>query len=338
MGRKRYDRRVEDLTELGRVGRLVSSIGLGMAALGRPGYLNLGHGADLDGQQEPAALEAHTHRMLDEAWRSGITYFDAARSYGRAEAFLSSWISDRGFAEDAHRPTVATKWGYAYVADWRVDAEVHETKDLSIDQLDRQHQESLDMLDPFLDVLQIHSATEESEVLDNYAVTERLRQIRADGMSIGLTTTGPGQATTIRKATELTVDGDPLFDVIQSTWNLLEPSAGPALAEAHEAGMAVVVKEAMANGRLAGRDQPVADRLRTLTPGVEFDQLAMAAALAQPWSTVTLSGATTPEQLHSNLEAESEIIQIQARALAASGQLAEEPEDYWRHRSDLAWT
>ena len=33
------------------------------------------------------------------------------------------------------------------------------------------------------------------------------------------------------------------------TWNLLEPSVGPAAAEAAAAGWAVLVKEAVANGR-----------------------------------------------------------------------------------------
>ena len=40
------------------------------------------------------------------------------------------------------------------------------------------------------------------------------------------------------------------FDCVQATWNVLEPSAGPALAAAHDAGLGVIIKEAVANGRL----------------------------------------------------------------------------------------
>ena len=57
--------------------------------------------------------------------------------------------------------------------------------------------------------------------------------------------TGPRQADTIERALE--VGG---FDAVQATWNLLERSATAALAAAHDAGLGVIVKEALANGRL----------------------------------------------------------------------------------------
>ena len=38
-----------------------------------------------------------------------------------------------------------------------------------------------------------------------------------------------------RGVLEIEVDGVPLFDTVQATWNLLERSAGPALAQAHAA-------------------------------------------------------------------------------------------------------
>jgi aryl-alcohol dehydrogenase-like predicted oxidoreductase len=56
------------------------------------------------------------------------------------------------------------------------------------------------------------------------------------------------------------VDGVRLFDAVQATWNLLEPSAGPALAEAHAAGLGVIVKEALANGRLTDRNDDPGSR------------------------------------------------------------------------------
>ncbi len=46
-------------------------------------------------------------------------YFDAARSYGRAEEFLGSWLGGLG-REQLDRAVVGSKWGYYYTADWQV--------------------------------------------------------------------------------------------------------------------------------------------------------------------------------------------------------------------------
>jgi aryl-alcohol dehydrogenase-like predicted oxidoreductase len=77
-----------------------------------------------------------------------------------------------------------------------------------------------------------------------------LARLREEGVAIGLSVTGPGQAETILRA--LTHD---VFDVVQATWTLIERSAGDALAEAYEAGLGVIVKEALANGRLGARSR-----------------------------------------------------------------------------------
>jgi aryl-alcohol dehydrogenase-like predicted oxidoreductase len=317
-----------DTRPLGDTGLTVSSLGLGLAALGRPGYLNLGHGVDLAGRREVEVLEHHTHAMLDEAWQSGIRYFDAARSYGRAEAFLAGWLTTR--AVDSTNVTVGSKWGYRYTAGWQVDADTHEIKDLSLDHLQSQYSESVGLLGPYLKLYQIHSATR--AVLEDRAVLEHLAQIREQGVVIGLSVSGPEQTETIRSAVEVTVDGARLFGAVQATWNLLEPSAGPALREAHEAGLGVIVKEALANGRLTARDVRTARALERWLPGTAPDAAALAAALAQPWADVVLSGAATPDQLASNLA---------AVAVPDPGELpsmAEDPELYWSNRSSLTWT
>ena len=40
-------------------------------------------------------LQRRTHEVLDAAWAAGVRYYDAARSYGRAEEFLGSWLRER---------------------------------------------------------------------------------------------------------------------------------------------------------------------------------------------------------------------------------------------------
>ncbi len=300
---------MDDERTLGRTGLRVSPIGLGLAALGRPGYINLGHGRDLAGETNVEALERRTHEVLDAAYAAGVRYLDAARSYGRAEDFLASWLDARAVPPGA--VTVGSKWGYVYTADWHVEAARHEVKDLSAANLRRQAAESRALLGDHLALYQIHSATLESGVLDDAEVRDELTGLREQGLAIGFTASGPRQRETIERALE--VGG---FDSVQATWNLLERSAGPALAAAHEAGLGVIVKEALANGRLIGT-----------VP----DSVAIAAVLAQPWADVVLSGAVTVEQLESNLRA------LKAEYDGRHDDLVEDPEAYWSVRAALPW-
>jgi len=314
---------------LGTTGLPVSPIGLGLAALGRPGYINLGHAADV-GDTDVGAMERHAHAVLDAAFDGGVRYFDAARSYGRGEAFLGSWLERRGSAPGD--VTVGSKWGYTYTADWRVDAEDHEIKDLSVATLRRQLSETRALLGDHLALYQIHSATLESGVLDDAAVREELARLREAGVRIGLSVTGAHQTDTIGRALE--VGG---FDAVQATWNLHERSATAALAAAHDAGLGVIVKEALANGRLTARgapdDGPLAATARGR--GTTPDALALAAVLAQPWVDVVLSGVATVDTLHSNLAALD--VAWDARADEELASLAEPPEEYWERRAELAW-
>ncbi len=327
-------------TTLGQTGLNVSRIGLGLAAIGRPGYINIGHAGDLDRDYTVEVMEARACAVLDAAWAAGVRYFDAARSYGRAEEFLARWLSARGI--DPAEIVVGSKWGYVYTADWRTDAEKHEIKDHSQANLIRQTAESRGLLGDQLDLYQIHSATLESGVLEDPAVLGELARLKSDGLHIGLSLSGPKQAEALRRAMEIRVEGGRLFDVVQATWNLLEPSAGPALAEAHALGLGVIVKEAMANGRLSPRndDPDFTGRRKTLEAeavrlGTTIDSLAIAAALARPWADVVLSGAATAEHLGSNLAASTVVWDTEADGRLDS--IAESPADYWGFRSRLPW-
>ncbi len=225
-----------------------------------------------------------------------MRYFDAARSYGLAEEFLGSWLAARGLGRAD--VTVGSKWGYTYTAGWRVDAEVNEVKDLSIETLRRQEGESHVLLGDALALYQIHSATIESGVLEDAAVLDELARLRASGLRIGFTSTGPRQSETIERAV---ATGH--FDAVQATFNLLDRSAGPALAAARGAGLGVIVKEAVANGRLTGRGDVPELLAAAAQLGVTADALALAFVLAQPWVDVALSGASTVPMLLSNLAA-----------------------------------
>lgn len=321
-------------------GLAVTPIGLGLAALGRPGYINLGHAIDLQHEYNVSAMEAHAHLVLDVAWSRGIRYFDAARSYGRAEAFLSSWLQSREI--DPATVVIGSKWGYTYTAGWQISAEKHEIKDHSLPVLDRQINESRSLLGNYLGIYQIHSATLDSGVLDNQGVLNRLAELRDDGLVIGLSLSGPNQSDTLRQATEITINGLPLFRSVQATWNLLSREATDALSEAHDAGMGVIIKEALANGRLTdrNRDPAFAPRLRLLQQAAEevnatMDAVALAAVLARPWVDVVLSGTAQPSHLLSNLKSLKVVWTEELEARLA--ELAEPADVYWQTRSNLAW-
>ena len=85
-------------------------IGLGMAALGRPGYINLGHDEDLPAK-DVEAMRAQAHEVLDEAYKLGVRYFDCARSYGLSEEFVASWLAQKP-ADVVDSVVIGSKWGY----------------------------------------------------------------------------------------------------------------------------------------------------------------------------------------------------------------------------------
>jgi aryl-alcohol dehydrogenase-like predicted oxidoreductase len=328
---------------LGRPALPVTRLGLGLAAVGRPGYITLGRAADLP-ERTPEAMEARTDALLDAAWAAGVRYFDAARSYGRAEEFLARWLGARGITPDA--ATVGSKWGYRYTAGWQVDAPVHEEKELSLARFESQLAESRALLGPHLDLYQIHSATAESGVLEDRDVLRALVASRRAGAyrAVGLSLSGPTSAAALRLARAAHVDGEPVFDVVQATFNCLEPSLADDLAAAHAAGMGVIAKEVYANGRLAvahprPEDASLAARLAAVARALgvaDPSTLAIAFVLAHPFVDVALSGAATRAQLDSHLATAAAPPPADVRD--ALRDLAEPPTQYWHTRARLPWT
>ncbi|MFD5271146.1 aldo/keto reductase [Streptomyces sp. NPDC058335] len=307
-------------------------LGLGLAAVGRPGYINLGRDHDLGEDRSVEALRARTHELLDAAYAQGVRYFDVARSYGRSEEFLADWLAARPGLDDI---VVGSKWGYTYTADWTTDAERHEVKDHGVGTYERQRAETAALLGDRLDLYQIHSVTPDSPALTDKELHAKLAEAAAGGLTVGFSTSGPAQADAIRAALAVEVDGAPLFRTVQSTYNALETSAGPALAEAHDAGLTVIVKEGMANGRLAEPHAPDALRAVAEEAGLGCDAVALAVILRQPWAGVVLSGAATVTQLSSNLHAA--VVDLDEDRLTRLAALTEEPGAYWERRGRLPW-
>jgi aryl-alcohol dehydrogenase-like predicted oxidoreductase len=162
---------------------------------------------------------------------------------------------------------------------------------------------------------------------------------------VGFSTSGPAQSEVIERALQLR---DSPFSAVQATWNLLEPSAGPALEAANEARWLVVVKEVLANGRLTGggngQDAPDARDHRAEdaeardaealadADGQPLEGLAVGAAVAQSWADIVLSGAVTRAQLRGNTRA-----RVPALPQERLTTLARPAPEYWAARSARSW-
>jgi len=318
-------------------------LGLGMASLGRPGYINLGHADDLPEGRSVEAMRQHAHTVLDEAFALGLRYVDCARSYGLSEDFVASWLARR--PEAAAAVVVGSKWGYEYTAGWRVDVgegEAHEVKKHTVAQHERQLAESRELLKDHLALYQIHSATEASGVLEAADVCDVLAKLRDAGVAVGASVSHPQTRPLELAMACKSSDGKPLFASVQATFNLLDQSAGPALAAAAEAGVFVIIKEALANGRLTERAADASTRLAVLREeaarlGVTADALALAWVLTFPWVGMCLSGASTIEQLRSNANALKLAPLDKALHERLASALLVPCEDYWSERRALAW-
>ena len=148
-------------------------IGLGLAAIGRPEYINIRRDSDPD--KSFSVYRERAMELLDFAYEEGIRDFDTAASYGKGEQFLAEWYDRHQYAD----LRLSSKWGYTYMADWKIGySGAHEIKEHSLAKLDEQWSFARNML-PGLKTYQIHSATFDSGVLGNEEVHERLAELKS---------------------------------------------------------------------------------------------------------------------------------------------------------------
>lgn len=309
-----------------------SRIGLGLAAIGRPVYITVGRNEDLGygGDRTIDGMRQKAHELLDAVWNLGLRHFDAARSYGRAEQFLATWLALHPCRRS--NLTIGSKWGYQYIGDWKIEALVRERKEHSMAMLNRQWQETREALGSLPDVYLIHSLTPDSSALTDNALLERLRDIAELGVRVGFSTSGPSQSDVIRAAMDLPYSP---FSAVQATWNILEPSAGSALEAVKECGWFVVLKEvlAVANGRLIPTGAEKTALALAAEDGQALDRFAIGAALARPWADIVLTGAVPSKQLRENVAAATPVL-ADERILV----IAEVATQYWAERAARTWT
>lgn len=315
----------------------MTQIGLGLAALGRPEYINIRDNNAID--KSKIAFKNNTFSVLNEAYKLGVRYFDTAPSYGKGEAFLSEWNA----ATDYKDVVLGTKWGYTYVANWELGfSGQHEVKEHSLKKLLEQWQVSKKML-PKLKYYQVHSATFESGILENQDVLNQLFEIKKEtGLQIGISTSSANQKEILEAALKISIKNEILFDCFQVTYNVFEQSTFLVLQHILQSGKTVIIKEALANGRVFQNEnfqhynesykllKQLSDKYK-----VGVDAVALRFVMDSLKPNYVLSGASTMKQLKQNLKANnfvlsaSEIENLQKTPISN--------EIYWKERSKLAW-
>lgn len=310
-----------------------TKIGLGLAALGRPEYINIRTDNAINKSEE--AFKNNAFSVLDEAYKLGVRYFDTAPSYGKGEAFLQEWNDLNKYSDSV----LGTKWGYTYMANWELGfTGKHEVKEHSLNKLLEQWEVSKQML-PNLKYYQVHSATFESGVLENEAVLNQLHHIKKEtGLHIGITTSGANQSDVIASALNISIENDSLFDSFQVTYNVFEQSAFSILSDVLKQGKKVIIKEALANGRVfQNRKSECYKILETLSKkyqvGVDAIVLRFVIDSLQP--TYVLSGASNKMQLTENLKALN--FNLTSEEIKLLSALKVSPKSYWNERNMLNW-
>lgn len=312
-------------------------IGLGTAAIGRPEYINIKPKGAVTAY-DPFEIEQNAMNIFNAAYKSGVRYFDTAPGYGIGESLLLNWT----LANKQNSVEIGTKWGYTYEADLQKGATHHELKNHELRTLNQQYQTSR-MFGEQLMFYQIHSAGFDTNVLNDKAVLNELAAIKQQlGTKIGITTSGPQQIEAIEKAVNIEIDGRSLFDSFQVTYNLLHQDLHLTIHELKKLGKAVIVKEAMANGRVFTNSNyshyaPIYKVMTRLAEkyDVGHDAIALRFVLDTVPADYVLSGASTIDQLNANMKANYFKLTNQELMELKDDLLNMPP--YWDERKKLAW-
>jgi aryl-alcohol dehydrogenase-like predicted oxidoreductase len=315
----------------------MENIGLGTAAIGRPIYINIRHEKPRVDFSLPAFRE-NALSILDDAYDKGIRFFDASPGYGLAESLLIEWLGQKNDPDI----TIATKWGLSYMAGFDINATVHEIKEHSLEKLNAQWQFSKKLL-PNLKIYQIHSATFDTGVLDNKAILRRLYEIKKKhNIVIGLTTTGVNQVEVLKKAVDIEIDNEPIFGSFQSTYNVMEQSVLQLKEIFMDTKRQLIIKESVANGRLIPNKsfKKHVGLYRHITKladkyNVGPDAIAIRFCIDSFPEAVTLSGASSANQVQSNLAART--FKLQKEEMELLSRYKTDPTTYWDERKQLSW-
>jgi aryl-alcohol dehydrogenase-like predicted oxidoreductase len=226
---------------LGRTGLQVSNLALGTAALG----IDYGLPGSVDFKRP--AFDSSVSLVL-HAFESGINFFDTAPAYGVAEDILGAALAGTSGTVIASKAAVT----------WSRDA----TRGDVIGTLRGSVERSLKRLArDRLDVLQLHSATEQD--IQDDRLLRGLEALRQEGL-----TTATGATVYCEKAA-LSAIRSGVIDVVQVAFNILDQRASRCVfAEASRGGVALVLRSALLKGALTPRWRSLPEKLRGLQKAV----------------------------------------------------------------------
>jgi aryl-alcohol dehydrogenase-like predicted oxidoreductase len=237
---------------------MVSPIGFGAFKIGRNQKVKYSQAYDLPGEDEAA-------RLLGAVVDMGINYIDTAPAYGLSEARVGRFA-----AQHRAEVFVSTKVGEVF-------ENGESTYDFSEAGVRRSIANSLERLQAdALDLVFVHSAGNDVEVLESTAVVPTLCElkdsgaIRAIGFS-GKTVAGAQMALS-------------WADALMVEYHLDDRSHESVIAEAASRDIGVVVKKGLASGRLPAEE-------------------AIAFVLANPHVTSLIVGGLNADHMRANLGA-----------------------------------
>jgi aryl-alcohol dehydrogenase-like predicted oxidoreductase len=258
----------EERVPFGATGLLVSRLGLGCGGLG-----------------ETRVSEADAERLVLGALDLGVTLFDAARSYGLAEARLGRILASR-----RDGVVLSTKGGYAArdAEDW-TPAAVTRGIDEACSRLQTDR----------VDVFHLHSCP--VDVLQRDGLLEALTRARAAGKVAVVAYSGDNEPLAWAVGSEA-------FASVQCSVSVFDQHAlRESVPRASARGMGVVAKRPLGNapwrfaGRPDGQDADVSwDRMQALAldpAPLAWDELAMRFAAFAPGVSCAVVGTTNLEHL-----------------------------------------
>ena len=213
--------------------RVIERAGLSISS---PGFGCWGISSGFGGSLSPQEI----HRVLDAAWRRGVTFFDTAPVYGAGTG--ESMLGDMSWR---HEAVIASKISLArrpsfpvgQIQDYFSPQFMIKSVDQSLRRLRRDH----------IDVIQLHTWFEDWEgnadpVFDVLLKLKDSGKVRAIGVSL------PGQE---RQSIQGLLKWG-VLDTIQIPYNLVDPWAKPLIAEAAACRVAVIARSPLYHGLLAG--------------------------------------------------------------------------------------
>ena len=157
-----------------------------------------------------------------------------------------------------------------------------------------------------------------------------------------MTTTGENQVEVLKRALDVHIEGTQVFDLFQVTYNCLEQSLQKISQELIQQEKTIVIKEALANGRIFKNKnyqqysllyKTLANLAQKYEVGIDAISLKYCAQKI-PKSTI-LSGASTIRQLQENLKADTFMLSSQDLALLDAFKTP--AHYYWSERKKLTW-